>query len=895
VRLRAPWTAVLVPLRYRDAVVGDALEEARRRGGTSRVGTRLWIHGFLIRAAVAAWRQQLSAGWRRPSLSGKRVTTGGLRSDLTSPSGVLRRAPGFAGDVLSDIKYSFRQLRRSPVFAAVAVLSLALGIGANTAIFSVMNAMLLRSLPVTNPEELVEFVHVTPEGGKMTNLHYPVFEHLKDNHDGLSGIFAFYSRSVVFRIQGEARRFTAHTVSGSFFPTLGVNAFLGRSIGPDDDRPGRAAPVVVLSHSFWSRQFGRDPAVLGTTVQVDGKPLTVIGVMPPQFFGVDRARIPDVWIPLSLNPTPPYAWVIGRLKPGIPIPQVRAELEPTFQHALESLGYDRFQLQKLEVNRAAAGTSGLRWIYWEYSNTLKIVLGLTGLMLFIACVNLASLLTARSAARTHEIGVRLAVGAARGRIVRQWITENLLLAILGGGLGLVVATWGHQLLLTFLMSNAPTEPLDFRLDGRLLGMTFVISMATGLVFGLVPAVHAARGNPLSPIKGAAQSGSAPRMPIAKAMLTVQVALSLVLLIGAGLFVRSLRKLSLSDLGFPRANLVLMTVDPSLSPSIRDWPLFWRQMTDRVVSLPDVRSASFAGNVVFGSGGWSKAVWVSGFPKTQVDFNLVGPGFFETVGIPLLTGREFGEQDQANAPSVAVVNEAFVRKFFGDENPLGKRLDDRGPELGGRYEIVGVVADAKNARLRETPYPMVFQALYQAPTDRQLVLHARTVSEPAVVVPVIRREISAVDPDVVVDRATTLADVAAGQLGTDRMFATLAGLFGLLAVSLVSIGLYGLLAYNVERRTHEIGTRIALGARPVDVARPVLREVLLLAAGGVFLGVPAGLAATRLIRSTLFGIEPYDPLALISAAALILVVTLLAAWIPARRATKTDPMVALRYE
>ncbi|MGD8277421.1 MAG: ABC transporter permease [Gemmatimonadota bacterium] len=812
--------------------------------------------------------------------------TAGLAS---GPISVLR---GLA-DVTSDIRYGFRQLRRSPGFAAVAVLSLALGIGANVAIFSVMDAMLLRSLPVTDPEALVEFVHVTPDGGKMTNLVYPVYERFRDDQTVLSGLFAFDSRSAVLRTRSGPERFTAHAVSGSFFPTLGVGPVLGRSIGPEDDRSG-AEPVVVLSHAFWSRQYGRDPAVVGTTIQVDGRPVPVIGVMPPGFFGVDRSRVPDLWVPLSSGPEPWYVWLLGRLKPGVTVTRARAALEPVFQRALESSGESDFRLQRLEVNRAIAGTSGLRWTYWEYSSTLRIVLGLTGLVLLIACVNLATLLTARSAARTREIGIRLAIGAGRWRTVRQWITENLLLSILGGGLGLVVAAWGHRLLVRFLASDVPGGPLDFRLDGRLLGAALAISLGTGLLFGVVPSLYAARGDPLTPIRGVTRSGSTRRMPVARAMLTLQAALSLVLLVGAGLFVRNLRSLSLSDPGFPRSNLVLMAVDPSTSPTLTDTLAFWRQVLDRVTSLPEVRSASLAANSVLASGS-NKQVWVDGSRQGRVLFNYVGPDFFETLGIPLRMGREFAAPDRSTGADVVVVNEAFVRLFFGSANPLGAPVGDRGPDLPGGHEIIGVVGDARAGTPRQQPRPMLYQPLYQAAPDRALVLHARTTAESAAVLADIRREILSVDADVVVDRASSVTSVITHQLGRDRMFATLAALFGVLALSLVSIGLYGLMAWNVALRTQEIGTRMALGARPADVARPVLRDAVVLAARGAVIGVPAAYAAARLIRGTLFGIEPWDPLALAAAVALFLVVTIVAAWVPSRRAARTDPMVALSVE
>jgi predicted permease len=801
--------------------------------------------------------------------------------------------------MLQDLRCAFRQLAKSPGFTTVAVLSLALGIGANTALFSVMDAMLLRALPVKNPNELVEFVRLTPDGGKMTNLPYQAFERLQEGRDVLSGLFAFSSRPAAFRTADGLEHATAHEVSGSFFATLGVNALLGRPIGPDDDRPGTANQVVVLSHPFWSRYYGRDPAVLGATVRIEGASLTVIGVMPPDFFGVDRSETPDFWLPLSSNPKPDFVWILGRLKPGIAFSRAHAALEPLFQQAFEPPGDNRAPTQRLELNRATAGTSGLRWSYWEYSYTLRILLGLTGLVLLMACANLATLLLTRSAVRSREIGIRLAVGASRWQIVRQLMVENLLLALLGGALGLLAAIWGHQFLLTLVGYNLPAGPLDCHLDGRLLGFALAISTAAGLLFGLVPAVRAARGDPLSAITGAPQPGRTTRQSFAKALLTLQVALSLILLIGAGLFVRSLRNLATSDLGFPRENLILMRIDPPPTEPARGQSPYWAGLTEQIASLPGVKSASLAGNAVFGGGGWNKDVWVQRTQeaptKAKAPFNLVGPGFFATTGIPLLLGREFGAQDRDTSPPVAVVNQAFARKFFGDANPIGQRLGDRGPGSEGRCEIVGVVGDAKNAGLRESPQPMVFQPLSQTRWTRSVFLHARTAGESAATIAAIRRALQSLDRDLSVNSGGTLTEVTRDQMRTDQMFATLGSLFGLLALSLSSIGLYGLLAYNVACRTSEIGIRMALGAQRVDIARPILREALLLAAAGLAVGVPAALVLAQLIKTQLYGVAPSDPLSLIIGAVLLLAVALFAAWLPARRAARVDPLVALRSE
>jgi predicted permease len=806
-----------------------------------------------------------------------------------------------------DVSYAVRILRARPVFAVVAVLTLALGIGANTAMFSVMDVMLLRALPVKNPQELVEFVRWAPDGSMMTNLPLAVFQHLRENTTVLSGAFAFMADTRVLRAGVESERSTVQEVSGGFFSTLGVNALLGRTIDPNDERPNAEGQVAVLSYPFWSRRFGRDPSVVGATVRVNGAPCTIIGVMPAGFFGVDRSRLPDMWVPLASDTD--EVWALGRLKPGVSIPQARAQLEPLFQRALESLRdgmkrwpaheRDAFMAQRLVVNRATTGTSALRWDYWQYSNTLKILLGMTALVLLIACVNLANLLMARSAARSQEIGIRMAIGAGRRRILRQLLTENLVLALLGGVAGLLVAAAGHRLLVTFLTGNLERVSLEFRLNERLLGFSFALSVLTGLLSGVLPALRASRDGFLPAIHGTLQARGTTRLPFARKLLAVQVALSLMLLVGAGLFVRSLRNLATTDLGLARENLVMMGVDPSLSKSIKDKQEFWIQLTQRLATVPGVRSVSIAGDAVFGIGGWSRTIWIrqpDGSERdAQVSDNLVGPGFFETVQIPLLTGREFGWQDQGKSPPVAVVNRTFARRFFAGENPVGKRFGSAGPGSSSQIEIVGVIGDAKYGDLREQPRPMIYLPLFQHLQERPYQVHVRTAGDPAAVIAAMRREIQAMDQDISIDHVRTIKEVIHSLLQHDRMFAVVASVFGLLALLLTSIGIYGVVAYQVTRRTGEIGIRMALGAQRADVLWMVMRETLLVLAAGAILGLPAAVAAAQVLRSLLFGLAPSDPTAIVWAAATLAGAGALAGFLPARRAASLSPMDALRHE
>ena len=807
-----------------------------------------------------------------------------------------------------DLRYAVRTLARTPAFSVVAVLSLALGIGANTALFSLMDVMLLRALPVKNPQGLVEFVRAHPDGAMMTNLPYPVLEYFRRDHSVLADVFAINDSSPVLRAGGVSERATAHAVSGSFFPSLGVQALVGRTIGPDDDRAGAANRVAVISYAFWSRQFGRDPAALNAEVRLSGERFTVVGIMPPEFFGIDRASVPDLWVPLASDPDPNELWVLGRLRPGVSAARARAQLEPLFQQALESLRdsfklspeqeRNRFFAQRLLVNRATEGTSGVRWTYWEYSSTLKILFGLTGLVLLIACANLANLLMARSAARSREVGIRLALGAGRWRLVRQLMTESLFLALAGGALGLLVAGWGHRLMLGFLSRDSLNAALDFRLDYRLLGFGLALSVATGLLFGLLPAIHATRADISSSVHSAGRQGGSRNLPLARGLLAVQIGLSMVLLIGAGLFARSLRNLGAADLGLARENLLLMNVRAAgNTPQARQ--RFWMELTRRVSELPGVRSIALAGDAVFGSGGWNQTVWIDrpGEPAqdAKVSDNLVSPGFFATAGIPILTGREFGEQDRENAPLVVLVNQTFARRFFGNENPIGKRFGDRGQASSGRYEIAGVVGDAKYGSVREQTRPMVFHPMWQEPARGSCVLHIRTASQPTALAPSLRREIQAIDGDALISEVRTLPQVVRSQLRQDRMFATVASFFALLALALGAIGIYGIVAYRVAHRTAEIGVRMALGAQKGDVLWLVMRETLVLLAAGAAIGVPAALAAARLIKSLLFGLDPSDPLTIACATVVLFAAGALAGFLPARRAASVEPTLALRTE
>jgi len=809
-----------------------------------------------------------------------------------------------------DLRYACRTLKRTPAFTAVALLSLALGIGANTALFSLVNVMLLRALPVKDPQGLVEFVRATPAGAMMTNLPNPVFEFLRQDRNALADVFAIRESHPALRDGGQVNRVMAHQVSGTFFRSLGVQPLRGRAILPDDDWTGAANRVAVLSYAFWSRRFGQSPSAIGANVRLSGELFTVVGVMPAEFFGVDRSRVPDLWVPLATNPNPGEVWVLGRLRPGVALPRARVVLEPVFHRALEWI-WDTadmkqwpeqesrgFMSQRLIVNRATEGTSGVRWSYWEYSSTLKILVGLTILILLIACVNLANLLTSRSAARSREISVRLALGAGRWRLVRQLLTENLLLAFVGGALGLLLAGWGHRILLDFLLSDPLSGAFNYRLDPRVLAFGLALSLATGLLFGLLPAIRATRAGLADALHGAARQTGTAQQPLAKGLVVLQVGLSTVLLIGAGLFARSLRNLDVADLGFARENLLLTDVQTSAkTPQARQQ--FWTELTRRLGVVPGVRNVALAGDAVFGNGGWNNTVWIRhGGRATQnvhLSENYVSPGFFATAGVPILAGREFSERDRESTPDVTVVNLAFARRFYPGENPIGQRLSGGDRPAAPTEEIVGVVGDAKYGTVREELQPMFFHPLEQAPPLSSCVLHVRAVSNPILLEPAIRREIEAIDGDAVVGEMKTVPQIVHTQLREDRMLATLASFFSLLALALGAIGIYGIVAYRVARRTAEIGIRMALGATQGAVLWLVVRETLILLVCGVAIGVPSALAGARLIRSQLFALSPSDPLALSCATAAVLAAGALAAFLPARRAASAAPLAALQSE
>ncbi len=766
--------------------------------------------------------------------------------------------------VAADLRYGLRSLRRTPAFTAVAIVSLAIGIGANTTIFSFVDAALLQRLPVREPERLVELRTVfAANRGWATNLPGETFDPLRAGGASFIDLFASYASPVRLRTgRGESEPANALHVSGNYFSVLGVRASLGRLLTDEDDRPG-APRAAVLTHDFWRRRHDRRHDVVGTTVFVDGRATTIVGVTAPEFVGVDRSFGPDVIVPLSSDRQTASLWMVGRLRPGVSIVQARERLDLIYRRALESLrgtigrwpARDRedFLAQRLGLAPAGNGTVALRW---QIRDSARILGSVVLLVLLIACTNVAALLLSRGERRTTELTVRLSLGAARSRVVRQLLTESLLLSALGGGAGLALAFGLHRLLLR-LSPLDPSAVVGLRLNGHLLSFALLVCVATALATGLLPALRLTRLDLYPSLTGERRASARWRSGPARAFLVVQIAGSLALLAGAGLLLRSLGKLVHEDLGFDRAGLMMVRVDPAAS-RFHERPTgeLGQLLVERVGALPGVRSAAFAANTVFPGRGWVISAWVDGHQyqpneKHWALFNEAGPGFFATVGIPLRGGREFTARDDRGAPPVAVVNAAFAHKYFGETNPIGRRLGENRDE-STRYQIVGVVGDSKLESPHDRPEPAVFLASRQQPRSGSVVLHLRTAGT-AAVANAIRREIRLVDPALEIVGMQTVEHAVAETLQQEHMLATLVFVFSAIAVFLTAVGLYGTMAYATTRRATEIGIRVALGATRGRVVATMLHEAAVVVGAGMAIGLPLAAIGVRSLRSFLFGL------------------------------------------
>ena len=813
-------------------------------------------------------------------------------------------------ELLQDLRYGARMLRKNPGFTVVAVLTLALGIGANTAIFSLADAFLLRLLPVKDPQQLVFLRATNARGGTHGDFSYPAFERFRDGNDSFAGMFAWDDSHVMVTIDGQPEFVNCDFVSGNYFDVLGANAFLGRTLTPDDDRPN-SKPVTVISYPYWERRFGRSSAAIGKDITIGRIAFTIVGITRENFSGRNVAGRPaDFVLPMTVHPQLALGdhdtfQIMARLKPGASAEQARAELDVVYRQFLRQqtgTQLSKGEEQEIEMRRIVLkpGLRGESQPTDNFSVEIQILGAVVSVALLIACVNIACLLLARAAARQKEIALRVAMGAGRGRLVRQLLTESVLLALLGGSLGMLFARWGASFLFAVLANSEAMIPFDW----KILAFTLGVSVLTGVLFGLAPALTGTRIELNATLKGSEspRDGRLSPRAFSKPLVISQVALSLSLLIGAGLLIRSLQFLYSVDTGFERNKVLQMWVLPALNGYDHASEMtLYPQLLEKLNTIPGVQSASLSRlRMIFGR--WNRDVWVTGSVIAQKEPREVycdpaGPGFFATMGIPLLLGREFSFADTSTSPKVTIISESMAREFFGDKNPVGQlfRFDhsDSGPEI----TIVGVVKDIKHRLDEHRSKAAAFIPYTQAPADMfgQMNLLVRTASDPSSIVPSIRAAIQSVDKNLPLGEITTQEAEIDEYLGSQRSLTTLLSIFAGLALLLAAIGLYGIMSYAVGRRTKELGIRIALGAQRAKLMQMVLHETLRLVLIGVAVGVPLAIAASRLLGSMLFTVKGSDPLTIAVAILVMAGIALLAGFVPARRAMRVDPIVALRYE
>jgi putative ABC transport system permease protein len=822
-----------------------------------------------------------------------------------------------------DLRYGARVLRLNPGFAAVAILSLALGVGANTAIFELLNAVRLRTLPVADPSRLVDVRMVDRKHavgrftGRYPQLTNPLWDRIRDRAQGFSGLAAWGPTRFDLADGGESRYAEGLWVSGGFFETLGVRPAAGRLFAAGDDVPGCASPGVVVSHAFWQRELGGDAEVVGRTLHLDGHSFPIVGVSAPGFFGAEVGRSFDVAVPLCAQPIvvgadasaldKPDWWfltAIGRLAPGWTISRATAHLAQISPGILQETVPPRYspEIAKnyLAFSLAAfPGGTGVSRLRRDYEKPLWILLAMTALVLLIACANLANLMLARASAREREIAVRLAIGASRGRIVRQLMAESLLLAAAGAAAGALMARWLSASLIAFLSTDANRLFMDLRPDWRVLAFTTALAVLTCILFGLAPAVRATHIAPGAAMKsgGRGVTASGERFGLRRGLVVVQMALSLVLVTGALLFVATLRNLMNLDPGFRPDDVLVVSVDMRRAgvPQERLIPVK-QDILDSLRQLPGVTSAAQVDILPVSGSGWNQTILVDGVAqKPFSNFNRVSPGYFKTLATPLLRGRDLDERDTGTSAPVALVNETFVRTFLAERDPLRETFQiEEGQGLPRpHYQIVGVVKDTKYTDLREDFKPIAYLAAGQeTEPDPYLSAVVRSTGNPAALIPAVTRTVAGVHPLIALEFDTMSSQVRR-TLQSEALMAALTGSFGILAGVIAAIGLYGVMSYLVARRRNEIGIRMALGANRRDVVKMVMRESMLLLGAGLAVGGLMALAAARATSALLYGLTPADPLTLLKAGAALIVVAAAASYIPAGRAARIDPCIALR--
>jgi len=832
-----------------------------------------------------------------------------------------------------DLRYAFRTLLRTPLFTAVAVLSLALGIGANTSIFSLLDQVLYRSLPVRDPKTLVVF-HVEEHAGGSSSsdnsqsvFSYPMYGDLRDGASKLdgafSGVIARAGVPVSVSWNGQTERARAEIVSGNLFEVLGVSAAMGRALTPEDDGAPDAHPVVMLSHDYWLRRFAAEPAVLNAKVAINGHPMVVVGIAPARFRGVLSGENPDLFVPIAMKREVTPTWdgladrqnrwlnILARLRSQCPPAQAQAAIQ-TIYHPVIASEVRQFPPaskraqhlilgQKIELQPAAQGINQLRE---SWQKPLVALMALVGLVLLIACANVANLLMARAASRRREMAIRLALGAGRGSLLRQLLIESLVIGVAGGLVGLLVAVWTTSALLHLLPADATGGWIANTLDARTLLFTLALSLVTGLLFGLAPALQASRASVASALReqqaGLASASGGARFR--RMLVVAQLALSLLLLVGAGLFARSLFNLLRADPGFRAARLLTFAIDPSLNGYGKDRGFaFFRDLQERIARMPGVVSVGAANPGPLTHSSRGSNVTVEGYRAREdedmdVSRHAVSPDYFRTLGAPMVRGREITARDLTSPNKVVVVNETFVRRFFGTANPLGrhmmygassKRLPDR--------EIIGVVRDFKHNSLREPPEPSVYSTYTDEDSLSRMEFYVRSDRDTAALGTDIRRVVQQMDSSLPVFNMQPVEIQVAESVEIDRLIAILSCAFGVLATLLAAIGLYGVVAYTVARRTAEIGIRVALGAAPRAVLWLVMRDVGILVVLGLAIGLPLAVTLGRLIESQLFGLKAADPAIFAGASLALVLAAALSGWIPGRRAAHIDPIAALRHE
>ncbi len=831
----------------------------------------------------------------------------------------------FLDDLIRDIRYSFRLLVKNPTFSFVAILTLALGIGANSAIFSLVDAVLLRSLPVKEPEKLVLFgkgIDIGLTDGFPNDspdlFSYPFYKDVQQQAGVFSDVGALLS--IAWTVHGLAgshdvvpRRMEVQLVSGSYFNVLGIDPDRGRLISEEDDKVPGMHPVAVVSDAWWKQQFGGNDNVIGESIRIDKTAYTIIGVAPKGFTGTTVGQAPDVWIPLAMEPQLPPHWngrdqrnfqslfLIGRLKEGVSREQANAVVNVLYKRFLQDLAgpqpsADVRQRMNASVELTPAG-KGIDGVRRDFALPLRVLMVVVAIILLIACANIANLLLARTAVRNREIVLRLALGARRISLIRQFITESLILALIAGAAGVLLAWWGTHLLVAMASSGPRPLPLDVTLNFRVLGFTLLVSVLSAVVFGTAPALRATRGDlntTLKDGKGALRPSTQNRL--GRSLVVAQVALSLMLMIGAGLFVRTLRNLEDIPTGFNAQNVALFNIDTA-STGYNDEQIGKLQVEaeDRVKQVSGVEAAAFS-FLTFNQGGWTSPLFTRDETPPQgearvVRQNVVGEDYFKAMGVQLVSGRAFNRFDTAQSQKVAVVSETLAQHFYPNTSPLGKHFG-KSAESTGAVEIIGVVKDVKYHTLTEDSRPMVYFPLTQMPQPvNNFVVRVSSDS----VIPAVRQALRNFNSNLPIDDVVSLEDHVSRSLAQQKLIARVASFFGVLALVLASIGLYGVLAYAVAQRRNEIGIRVALGASSADVLKLVLRNGMTMTVIGLVLGVGGALALTRLVATLLFGVTPTDLLTFVGVSMTLVVVALLACYIPARMATQVDPLTALRDE